>query len=78
MYTPDALCVYACVRVCTCVCVCVYVCVCVCVGVCLDCVMMKSVHVCRTDTEITGYGLETLANVMTAETSMYVCMYNTV
>ena len=36
-------------------------------------------HVCvcmsRTDAEITGYGLETLASVMTAETSMcsYVC-----
>ena len=29
----------------------------------------------RTDAEITGYGLETLANVMTAETRMYVCMY---
>ena len=70
MYTPDVLCV--CVCVCVCACVCVYACV----GVC-GCVfvMMKSVHVCRTDTEITGYGLETLANVMTAETSMYVCMY---
>ena len=73
MYTPDALCV--CMCACVCVCVCVCLCMCVRVCVCLDCVMMKSVHVCRTDTEITGYGLETLANVMTAETSMYVCMY---
>ena len=34
-------------------------------------------HVCRTDAEITGYGLETLANVMTVETSMCV-FYNTI
>ena len=32
-------------------------------------------HVCRTDAEITGYGLETLANVMAVETSMRV-FYN--
>ena len=32
-------------------------------------------HVCRTDAEITGYGLETLANVMTVETSMCVYVY---